>query len=189
VDVEIKTTTRDELLASIHEQLDWVGSFAHPILLSMSLTTDDPSYCQHTQPVHLHISHPTPSRQTHPFSLHFLEWIRTGSGWWGALFGYCPRIGEGEVDGHSWHFHARGDRWTLVVGTTAGSWAEDEWVYGAGEYRFGGEYLSVEGSAGDMDDGDAWALIEQGFTQWRATMAEQHEEAAGRWEGEGGRCS
>ncbi len=40
-----------------------------------------------------------------------------------------------------------------------------------------------------MDDGDAWSLIEQGFTQWRATMAEQHEEMVGRWEGEGGKCS
>lgn len=136
--------------------------------------------------IQIHLHHPTPPRRNHPFSLHLLEWIRSGPGWWGALFGYYPRLGEGEVDGHSWHFHARGKRWAFVVGTTSASWAEDEWVDGIGEYRIVGEYPCITGSAGEMEEEEAWELIERGFKQWRATMAKQHEEMVGRWEGEGG---
>lgn len=136
--------------------------------------------------IQIEILHPTPPRRNHPFSLHLLEWLRSGLGWWGSLFGYYPRIGEGEVDGHTWHFHARGKRWTLVVGSTPSVWAEDEWVNCIGGYRIIGEYQSEGGSAGDMSDDEAWAFIERGIGQWRAMMAKEHEEVVGRWEGEGG---
>lgn len=137
--------------------------------------------------IQVNVLHPSPPRRNHPFSLHLLEWIHVGHGWWGSLFGYYPRVGEGEVDGHSWHFHARGKRWVLVVGTTPTSWAEDEWADGMGEYHIIGQYPCITGSAGEMEEEEAWEIIEDGIARWREVMAKQFDEVVGRWEGEGGR--
>ncbi len=135
-------------------------------------------------------THPPIHDHSRPFSLHLTEWIRTGPGWWGALFSYCPRIGEGEVDDHSWFFRARGDRWHFCVGTTSGSWAEDEYIYDVdGMFYIHGRWTHPESNAGYMPDDEAWAFIASGLEQWRATYVRELEEMMAGWEGEGGRVA
>jgi hypothetical protein len=146
-----------------------------------------------TELVHVPIDGPntrrTPIRDqaNRPFSLHLLEWVRTGPGWWGAFFGCCPCIGEGEIDGHSWFFRARGERWHFCVGSTSMAWAEDEYAEVAGAFYIHGRWTHPELNAGYMSDDDAWALIESGFATWRAAYALEMYVAVAGWEGEGGR--
>lgn len=127
---------------------------------------------------------PSPHR---PWHLHLPGWIHCGVGWWGALFGLYPRIGEGEVDAHSWFFRARGDRWEVAISATSQGIAEDEWLDDAlGTFVFHGSYFATEGSAGDMPDEEIVPLVESAFRAWRASYAREIGEGVERWEGEGG---
>jgi hypothetical protein len=131
--------------------------------------------------------HLLPHSHHRPWHLHLPEWIHRGAGWWGALFGLYPRIGEGEVDTHSWFFRARGNRWEVTISSTPQAIAEDEYLDDvAGAFAIHGSYSREEGSAGDMPDDDVVALLEHSFMAWRTSYANEIGEWTERWEGEGG---
>lgn len=82
---------------------------------------------------------------------------RSGAGWQGAVYGFCPVQGHGTVDGLSWYFRARHDEWRFEV------WREPFGPYGhlpAGDPIWKVE-TDYDGDASWMPISVAWALIEQ----------------------------
>lgn len=86
---------------------------------------------------------------------------KAGLGWGGRLFGACPVQGEGEVDGASWYFRARGEGWSFEITPDTDELENRTTIEFAG-VTAGGPY-----SASWMMPRHAWSLIKSSIAEFR----------------------
>ena len=93
---------------------------------------------------------------------------RSGEGWSGSIFGFCPVQGEGHIDGLPWYFRARGEHWSFSVAATPDGDPVDALFDRGRGWSTTGEAEGTEAFAGSwMPYSEAWRHIEASIVAWR----------------------
>lgn len=92
---------------------------------------------------------------------------RSGDGWKGSIYGFCPVQGHGSVDNLFWYFRSRHEEWRLEVYRTScdAELPPDEQIV----WSASGEYEGDQPNAGWMKFSEAWDIIEESIALGRET--------------------